>query len=180
MRGYSIFEDVFPIIVVNRKDAEAARIFTLIHELTHLYLRASGLCDLEARTDIPPEEQRLEQFCNDVAANVLVPVHHFTEHHVMTSNTTNVWTEDEISTLARDYCVSREMIARRLVEIGRADKVLYRDKRDQYLEEYKDVKAKSCKFLLTTHCYKPQSSRFVLVDFASGWQKYRCGHGTSL
>ena len=142
MRGYSIFEDVFPIIVVNRKDTEAARIFTLIHELVHLYLQASGLCDLEARTDIPPEEQRLEQFCNDVAANVLVPIDHFSVHPVLAGNDSSEWSEEEISALARDYCVSREMIARRLVEVGRADKVFYRDKRDQYLEEYKDAKAK--------------------------------------
>lgn len=142
MRGYSIFEDVLPVIVVNRKDAESARIFTLIHELVHLYLRASGLCDLEARTDIPPEEQRLEQFCNEVAANALVPIEHFTSHSIVADNDSNTWSDDQISALARDYCVSREMIARRLVEVGRATQVFYRDKREQYLDEYEAVKAK--------------------------------------
>ncbi|MET0119258.1 MAG: XRE family transcriptional regulator [Sedimenticola sp.] len=141
MRGYSVYDDYLPIIVVNRKDAEAARIFTMLHELVHIYLRASGLCDLEARTDIPPEEQRLEQFCNDVAANTLVPKEHFTNSEILLTNDNNVWSDIEISSLAKEYCVSREMIARRLVEVGRADKVFYRDKREQYLDEYKKQKA---------------------------------------
>lgn len=142
MRGYSVYEDYLPVIVVNRKDAEAARIFTMLHELVHIYLRASGLCDLESRTDIPPEEQRLEQFCNDVAANTLVPRKHFNSNDILLKNDTNIWSDIEISSLAKEYCVSREMIARRLVEVGRADKVFYRDKREEYLDEYKKAKAR--------------------------------------
>jgi Zn-dependent peptidase ImmA (M78 family)/DNA-binding XRE family transcriptional regulator len=141
MRGYSIFEEFLPIIVVNRKDAEAARIFTMLHELVHLYLRASGLCDLEPRTDIPPEEQRLEQYCNEVAAGILVPKEHFLKHKILVNNADGEWTDDEIAALARDFCVSREMIARRLVETNRATKVFYRDKRDQYLAEWEAKKS---------------------------------------
>ncbi len=141
MRGYSIYDDYFPIIVVNRKDAEVARIFTMFHELVHIYLRASGLCDLEARMDLPPEEQGLEQFCNDVAANTLVPKEHFTNNEILLKNDTGIWTDVEINSLAKEYCVSREMIARRLVEVGRADGVFYRDKRNQYLDEYKKARA---------------------------------------
>jgi len=143
MRGYSIHEDVLPIIVVNRKDYESARIFTVIHELAHLYLRASGLCDLEARTDIPPEEQRLEIFCNDVAANTLVPKAHFENHSLLVENTSDEWTETEISELARNYSVGREMIVRRLLEVGRASKDFYQKQRKQYLEEYRVKKEKS-------------------------------------
>lgn len=142
MRGYSVYKKQLPFIVVNRKDTESSRIFTLIHELVHLYLRSSGLCDLESRTDIPPEEQYLEQYCNSVAANVLVPAEHFLNHTIITDNHTNDWSELEISRLARDYCVSREMIARRLTEVGIADVGFYKVMREKYLDEYKKSKSK--------------------------------------
>lgn len=141
MRGYSIFEETLPIIVVNRKDTESARIFTLMHELVHLYLRGSGLCDLDPRTDIPPEEQYLEQFCNEVAANTLVPSEDLNKHQLVKYND-GVWLDEHIANLSRDYCVSREMLVRRLVQTGRASNEFYREKRDQYSEEWERVKAK--------------------------------------
>ncbi|MCU7915046.1 MAG: ImmA/IrrE family metallo-endopeptidase [Candidatus Thiodiazotropha sp. (ex Gloverina cf. vestifex)] len=72
MRGYSVYFDKMPLIVVNRKDAYSTRTFTLLHEFTHLLLRSSGLCDLNTDTGRSSTDQRLEAFCNAVASQVLV------------------------------------------------------------------------------------------------------------
>jgi Zn-dependent peptidase ImmA (M78 family) len=46
MRGVSLPGDVLPIVILNGGDAHAGRIFTLLHELTHLLLRQGGVCDM--------------------------------------------------------------------------------------------------------------------------------------
>lgn len=73
MRGFSISEEQFPVIVLNAKDSPRGRIFTLMHELTHLFLRNGGLCDLDESEEVRSEEQRVEAYCNHVAGAVLVP-----------------------------------------------------------------------------------------------------------
>ena len=71
MRGMSIYDPVFLIIVVNRKDEYSARIFTLMHEFVHILTRTPGICDTfgvekQSRFDI-------EIKCNKIAAEALVP-----------------------------------------------------------------------------------------------------------
>ena len=45
MRGFTIAERRLPVIVLNAKDSPRGRIFTLMHELTHLMLGQDGVCD---------------------------------------------------------------------------------------------------------------------------------------
>ena len=54
-------------------DANAGRVFTLLHEFTHLLLRQGGVCDLVQTAENTPDS-RLEAFCNAVAGAALVPV----------------------------------------------------------------------------------------------------------
>ena len=72
-RGFSISETPLPVVVVNIKDALTGRIFTMMHELSHVALRAGGLCDLSNLNGRPPEDQRTEVFCNAAAAAALLP-----------------------------------------------------------------------------------------------------------
>lgn len=65
-RGFSVYHDELPIIVVNGGETEAARIFTLLHELAHLLLRNGGVC-------IVWSDQQVEQRCNAFAAEMLMP-----------------------------------------------------------------------------------------------------------
>ncbi|MGH7497091.1 MAG: helix-turn-helix domain-containing protein [bacterium] len=67
IRGYSLSQPVLPIIVINRKDSYPGRIFTMLHELTHIMLRTGGLCDMTTLGDIPPEASKIEVFCSNVA-----------------------------------------------------------------------------------------------------------------
>ena len=59
MRGISITEAILPIIVVNIKDAPRGRIFSILHEFTHIALRISGVCDFVENRWHPPFDQQI-------------------------------------------------------------------------------------------------------------------------
>lgn len=70
-RGLSVAYDVFPIIALNRKDENSAKLFTLIHELVHIFKRTSGICN--DMSLIGSNNKDLELFCNKIAGLTLVP-----------------------------------------------------------------------------------------------------------
>ena len=65
-RGFSIADQIAPFVVVNDQDARPAWSFTLLHELVHLILGQTGVSGARA-------ENQIEQFCNDVAGQFLLP-----------------------------------------------------------------------------------------------------------
>lgn len=71
-RGFAMFDPVAPLVFVNAADAKVAQIFTLAHELSHIWIGESALEDVRIVTERP-----LERFCNQVAAEVLVPAAEF-------------------------------------------------------------------------------------------------------
>ena len=68
-RGFALADGVVPFVVINDNDAEAARPFTLIHELAHIWIGASGVSG--PLRDVP--ENVVERFCNDTASELLLP-----------------------------------------------------------------------------------------------------------
>jgi len=140
MRGYSVYFNRKPLIVVNRKDPYAARTFTLLHEFTHLLLRSSGLCDLHANTNLPAHEQRLEVFCNKVAAQALVPDTHLLRYEVIHSTKKDAWNDEILAPLSRDFGVSREVILRKILDYGLTTSQFYEDHRERYRQEAKESK----------------------------------------
>lgn len=136
LRAYSLTADDLPVVVVNRKDAFAARTFSLLHEIVHLGLHSDGLCDLRTDSLRPAEDQRLEVFCNAVAAAALIPREALLSQTVVRVHTGVAWDDRTIETLARGYSCSREAMLRRLLSFGLTDDAFYRLKRQQYREEY--------------------------------------------
>ncbi len=138
-RGFSISDTPLPAVILNISDTVRARIFTMLHELTHLMLREAGLCDLDDEQARPPEELRAEIYCNHVAGAAIVPSGHFlAEPEVVRQNNPIGWTDDVIVMLAHRYHASREVIVRRLLILGRTTPDFYQRKCEQYRQEYRE------------------------------------------
>lgn len=71
-RGFAIYDTYAPAIFVNTKDAKSAQVFSLLHELAHIWIGEGGISnyDLSATTG---KTQTIETLCNRIAAEVLVP-----------------------------------------------------------------------------------------------------------
>ena len=136
MRGYSLSEFPLPAIVVNRKDTHSGRIFTMLHEFTHLLLRSGGVCDLVTRPNIHSREQRIEVFCNHVAGAALVPKRRLLNHPSVDAHAGVTWDEEVLESLARYFQVSREVVLRRLLVIGRTTQEFYEERRRVYRSQY--------------------------------------------
>lgn len=132
MRGFSIYDPLLPVIVLNAKDSPRGRLFTLLHELTHLLRRADGLCDEHDSADYADPEA----FCNQVAASILVPSEALRSEEIVRSLVRDSISDEQIKALALRYAVSQEVIARRLLTLGRVSSGFYRRKREGYLDIY--------------------------------------------
>lgn len=136
MRGFSIYANVLPAIVVNAKDSPRGRVFTVLHEFAHVLLNNGGLCDLS--TDPRSEEGRIEIFCNRVAAAILLPEGAFSQEEVVhqAPDSYEGWSQEELRELADKYGVSQEVTLRRLLTLGKTSPAFYQMMRHQFLETY--------------------------------------------
>jgi len=72
-RGFVISDSIAPVIFINGSDSKAARIFTLIHEIVHLWFNSSGVSNIDFRIDNTSYYSKHERKCNEIAAEILVP-----------------------------------------------------------------------------------------------------------
>ena len=140
MRGFSISENVLPVIVINSKDQPNGKIFTLIHEFVHILLHNDGICDLGESYEMDNDDVKIEKFCNQVSASVLVPKSDILKHEIVVKNEgLMIWDDQKIKDLASFFSVSQEVILRRLLTLNRTNIDFYRKKRSEYTERYSVV-----------------------------------------
>jgi Zn-dependent peptidase ImmA (M78 family)/DNA-binding XRE family transcriptional regulator len=134
MLGFSLAFDRQPVIAVNRKQGPRARTFTMLHEFTHLLLGQSGICDIEESLLRPPQEQRVEVFCNHVAGAALVPMQSLlASRFVGNDSLPREWAEDTLDALTRQFGgASKEVVLRRLLIAGRTTVSFYARKRAEW------------------------------------------------
>jgi Zn-dependent peptidase ImmA (M78 family) len=109
-RGFALSDPLAPLVFINAADSKAAQMFTLAHELAHLWLGESGVSDIEVG-HMP--EQAIERWCNAVAAEFLMPV-----RLTRAAYQKNLSIPDEIQLLAREFKVSTLVVLRRLFDAG--------------------------------------------------------------
>jgi Zn-dependent peptidase ImmA (M78 family)/transcriptional regulator with XRE-family HTH domain len=125
MRGFALPNRLAPTIAVNIKDTYAARIFTMIHELCHVYVGETGVTGAGKLQFAPNSRNPIERFCNRVAARTLVP------SRDLMARVPDNWTrqpDETVRQLAAVYKVSRPVILIRLFDIGIAKKEYVRSK----------------------------------------------------
>jgi Zn-dependent peptidase ImmA (M78 family) len=122
-RGLVVNNEVAPLVFINSRDAQAAQIFTLAHELAHIWVGQSGISNPEPAPSKEPEtqEERLEQFCNEVAVEFLVPADQFDQSWPATKGDA----ANKAEKLARKYKVSVPVILRRARERSHISKTLF-------------------------------------------------------
>ena len=143
--GFSLAERPLTIIAINIGLSPNGRTFTMLHELVHILLGKNSICDIDDYTPRPPEELRIEIFCNHAAAAALMPETEFLNHPVVATRPGKAtdWQDDEIQNIARSFGTSREAAVRRLLTFNKTTKGFYRERRAQYQAQYKDQKKKT-------------------------------------
>jgi Zn-dependent peptidase ImmA (M78 family)/DNA-binding XRE family transcriptional regulator len=132
-RGFSLTAGEFPAIVLNLHDAINGRIFSLFHEYGHLLLNDSGICDMGDQDYLPGESKLIEKFCNHFAGAILVPKDVLINHELIKSREySTYWSNEILKELAKSFNVSQEVILRRLLILGWADKDFYTSKHEEW------------------------------------------------
>lgn len=120
-RGFAISDPLVPLIFINGKDAKAAQLFTLAHELAHIWLGESGISNVQIGETDFGVHRTVERKCNEVAAEFLVP-----EVSIRESWRADHSFSDNLDNNVRRYRVSRIVIARRAFDLGLCDEDEYR------------------------------------------------------
>ena len=128
-RGFVLSDTHAPVIFINGRDAKAAQMFTLVHELAHLWLGQGGISDFK---ELLPSENAVEIFCNKVAAEFLVPA----------AEMRLAWPEAKdgpkpFERLARLFKVSPVVAARRVLDLELISRARY----FAFYKEYRDAMA---------------------------------------
>ena len=135
-RGFALCDDHAPLIFVNGADAKSAQMFTLAHELAHLWLGA-GASGLSGFQGIFPEGEEVEMFCDRAAAEFLVPE---TELRACWPDVKRA--ASPIEALARSFKVSPIVAGRRTMELHLISRASFFEFYDSYTrQEYSKSQA---------------------------------------
>jgi len=151
-RAFSFADQLPYLIMVNNKDTEGAKIFSLVHEFAHLLLREAGICNNFRSFSERRGVNAVEVFCNQFAATFLVPAKQLSSHRSLQG--IRVVASDQIdrivAQLAGAFKVSRVVILRRLVTLGLVTHALYRTKTQTWSKDLPPPRKTGGRFSLGT------------------------------
>ena len=129
-RGFVLVNNKAPFLFINSADAKAAQMFTIIHELAHVWLGKSAGFD---NANLLPADDPLEILCDKVAAELLVPEIYFLKK----------WeTTQDFKYLSRIFKVSPIVIGRRALDLNLINLKYFMDFYNNYMSYFKTNKDK--------------------------------------
>jgi Zn-dependent peptidase ImmA (M78 family) len=135
-------DDLAPLVFINGADTKAAQMFTLAHELAHIWIGESAVSDSQPAL-VP--EQDIERWCNRVAAELLVPLAAVRKEY---NDDTEL--KDEASRLARYFKVSTLVILCRIHDTGKLSREEFMKAYEEELERLRAIpKGSGGNFYLT-------------------------------
>ncbi|TFB44913.1 ImmA/IrrE family metallo-endopeptidase [Pseudomonas sp. F01002] len=167
-RGFAISNAYVPVVFVNSSDAPTARLFTLLHELAHIWIGSSGVSD--GNTANGRDEER---FCNAVAGEFLAPEAQFRALWDADVN----W-EDNLAPLATRFHISKLAIGRRALDLEYINQAQYSAYYRIILKAFQDKEGGAGDYYRnSTAKNSPRLSKAVLTEAMSGRMLLRdAGH----
>ena len=108
-QGFALVDEYAPLVLINSADFKAAQMFTLAHELAHLFVGETGVSSFE---NLQPPDDATEQFCDRTAAEFLAPEDELREFWPMAKGTSSPY-----QAIARRFRVSTLVAARRALDL---------------------------------------------------------------
>ncbi|MEA2345402.1 MAG: hypothetical protein QOF63_3571, partial [Thermoanaerobaculia bacterium] len=133
-RGFALADPLAPLVFLNGSDTKAAQMFTLAHEIAHIWLGESAVSNAEP-SSVP--DHRIERWCNEVAAELLVPI-----EVLQNDYDRNAELRNEMDRLARRFKVSTLVILRRMRDAG-LNSARFRETYDAEVERLRAMSAGS-------------------------------------
>lgn len=130
-RGFVLVDEYAPFLFINSADSKSAQMFTLAHELAHIWLGKSAGFDFR---QLQPADNPTEILCDKIAAEFLVPEDEIND--VLRQ-------ESRIDKIARIFKVSQIVIARRLLDLGKLSRNEFFEFYDEYIN--RDIQKKEDK-----------------------------------
>lgn len=130
-RGFVLVDEYAPLIFINGADGKAAQMFTIAHELAHVWVGISAAFDLNM---LQPSEDELEILCNKAAAEFLAPEEDFV----------NLWSnvqyeDDKYQQIARYFKVSELVVVRRALDLKM---ITFESYKEFYEKREEDLKSR--------------------------------------
>jgi Zn-dependent peptidase ImmA (M78 family) len=132
-RGFVLVDEYAPLLFVNGADGKAAQMFTLAHELVHIWFGSSAAFDLR---ELQPANDEVEQVCNRVAAEFLVPARQLCDFWPSIHNE-----PDRFQAIARHFKVSEPVAARRSLDLG----LITYSEFHEFYQNYKELERRGSK-----------------------------------
>ena len=125
-QGFALADEYAPLVFVNNADFKAAQMFTLAHELAHLFVGETGVSSFE---DLQSASNDTEKFCDQAAAEFLVPAAELRAFWPIAERTS-----DPYQSVARQFKVSSLVAARRVLDLGLFDSIAFFKFYDEYTD----------------------------------------------
>lgn len=138
--GFCLHDKVVPVIMINNGTAHTRQIFTLFHEIGHLLYGVSSVTmnDVRYIRKFTGIARTIEVQCNAFAAEFLLPATQFPWHLFTTAEV-----NDSVERTAKLFNVSREVVLRRLRDVGMVQKETYEKKAQEWIDQSQAERGKA-------------------------------------